>query len=321
MEKISVIISCYNEEKTVPHFYKSIAEIAERMKPYVDFEFLFVNDGSRDETLSVIKKIVEKDNRVRYISFSRNFGKEAAMYAGLKNANGDYITLMDADLQHPPELLVKMYEYIKSENYDQVATIRVSRKGEPKIRSFFSDQFYKIIKKTSKVDMVAGAGDYRLFTKQVAEAILQLKEYNRYSKGIFSFVGFETKYIEYENVERVAGDTKWSFISLVKYAVEGIVSFSTVPLKISIFFGMISCIFASMTIIIIIARTILYGEPVDGWPTIMCVMLFLGGIQLFCMGIQGEYIAKSYEEIKGRPIYIVKETEEDGKDNKIKCKI
>ena len=307
---LSVVVSCYNEEEAIPYFYKEINKISKKMNE-LSFEFIFVDDGSSDETLNILKKLHKKDNRVRYASFSRNFGKEAAMYAGLDVSKGDYVTLMDADLQDPPYLLEEMYYYIKNEDYDCVATRRVTRKGEPPIRSFFARMFYKIINKMSKVEMVDGARDYRLMNRQMVNSILSLKEYNRYSKGLFSFVGFKTKWLEYENVNRVAGETKWSFWKLFKYAIEGIVAFTTAPLSIAAFLGIIMCFVAFVAIVFIVVRTLLYGDPVSGWPSMVCIILFVGGIQLFCMGIMGQYLAKTYLETKKRPIYILKETSDD----------
>ena len=309
-DKISVIVSCYNEEESIPLFYKEMNEVSKQMN-HVDFEFMFVNDGSSDNTLNELKDLAHKDNRVRFISFSRNFGKEAAMYAGLEHVTGDYITLMDADLQDPPSMLPVMYKYIKENDYDQVGTRRVTRKGEPPIRSFFARMFYKIINKMSKVEMVDGARDYRLMTRQVVDSILQLKEYNRYSEGLFSFVGFKTKWLEYENVERVAGETKWSFWKLFKYAIEGIVAFTTAPLSMAAILGVIICLIAFIGIIVIIVKTLAFGDPTGGWPSMVCILLFVSGIQLLCMGIIGQYLAKTYLETKKRPIYIIKETEKD----------
>lgn len=309
-EKISVIVSCYNEEESIPLFYKEMNAVSKKMDN-VDFEFMFVDDGSKDNTLVELKKLAKKDKRVRFISFSRNFGKEAAMYAGLENSTGEYVTLMDADLQDPPSMLPKMYEILKKDGYDQVGTRRVTRKGEPPIRSFFARMFYKIINKMSKVEMVDGARDYRLMSRQVVNSILELKEYNRYSKGLFSFVGYKTKWLEYENVERVAGETKWSFWKLFKYAVEGIVAFTTAPLSIAAFIGLLICLVAFIGIIFIIIKTLILGDPTGGWPSMICILLFVSGIQLFCMGIIGQYLAKTYLETKKRPIYIVRETEKN----------
>ncbi|MDD2203505.1 MAG: glycosyltransferase [Bacilli bacterium] len=311
-EKISIIVPCYNEEESLPLFYEEINKVSDSMKK-VTFEFLFVNDGSKDKTIDVMRDLSNKDKRVRYISFSRNFGKEAAMYAGLENSTGDYVAIMDADLQDPPALLPEMYKIIKEENYDSVATRRVSREGEPKIRSFFARMFYKVINKISKADIVDGARDFRLMTRQMVDSIVEMKEYNRFSKGIFGWVGFETKWLEYKNVERVAGVTKWSFWKLFLYSIEGIIAFSTVPLIIASVFGMLFLILAVILIIFIIVRTLVYGDPTSGWPSLVCILFFISGIQLFCTGIIGQYLAKTYLETKNRPIYIVKETEKDKK--------
>ena len=312
MEKISVVVSCYNEEKALPLFYEEMERVRKKdFEGIVEFEYIFVNDGSKDNTLKIIKELNQKDPKVRYISFSRNFGKEAAMYAGLEAAEGDYVTLMDADLQDPPALLKQMYDAIKNEGYDSVGTRRVTRKGEPPIRSFFARMFYKIINKMSNIEMVDGARDYRLMKRQVVDAILSLKEYNRYSKGLFSFVGFDTKWIEYENVERVAGETKWSFWKLFKYALEGITAFSTTPLIFSSIIGLIFCVVAFIAIIFIIVKTLIYGDPTAGWPSMACIIVFVSGIQLFTIGIIGQYLSKTYLEVKKRPIYIIKETEKD----------
>ena len=312
MEKISVVVSCYNEEKALPLFYEEMERVRKKdFEGIVEFEYIFVNDGSKDNTLKIIKELNQKDPKVRYISFSRNFGKEAAMYAGLEAAEGDYVTLMDADLQDPPALLKQMYDAIKNEGYDSVGTRRVTRKGEPPIRSFFARMFYKIINKMSNIEMVDGARDYRLMKRQVVDSIISLKEYNRYSKGLFSFVGFDTKWIEYENVERVAGETKWSFWKLFKYAIEGITAFSTTPLIFSSIIGLIFCLVAFIAIIFIIVKTLIYGDPTAGWPSMACIIVFVSGIQLFTIGIIGQYLSKTYLEVKRRPIYIIKETEKD----------
>lgn len=307
MEKISVIVPCYNEEETINYFYKEITKIAEKLKKY-EFEFLFIDDGSRDNTLEIIKKLSSTDKRVRYISFSRNFGKEAAMFAGLEHVDGDYVTIMDADLQDPPAMLIDMLDIIKKDGYDVVGTRRVTRKGEPPIRSFFARCFYKIINKMSKIEMVDGARDYRLMKRQVVDSILLLQEYNRYSKGLFSFVGYNTKWLEYENVKRIAGETKWSFWKLFKYALEGIVAFSTTPLSLAAILGIIMCFVSFIAILVIIIKTLIFGDPVGGWPSMVCIILFVSGIQLLCMGIIGQYLAKTYLETKKRPIYIIKET-------------
>ncbi len=306
MKKISIIVPCYNEEEAIPYFYEEINKVSKEMKN--DFEFIFVNDGSKDKTLDIVKDLSQKDKRVKYIHFSRNFGKEAAMYAGLELSSGDYVTMMDADLQDPPSLLPEMVRLIEEENYDCVGTRRVTRKGEPPIRSFFARLFYKIINKMSKVEMVDGARDFRLMTRQMVNSILELKEYNRYSKGLFSFVGYDTKWLEYENVERVAGETKWSFWKLFAYAIEGIIAFTTTPLTIAAFMGMLFCFISFIMIIFIIVKTLCFGDPVNGWPSMSCIIFFVSGVQLFCIGIIGEYLSKTYLETKKRPIYIVKET-------------
>ncbi len=307
-EKISAVVPCYNEEESLPLFYEEIVKVADKMKE-VEFEFLFINDGSKDKTLSIMRQLAKKDKRVRYISFSRNFGKEAGMYAGLENATGDYVAIMDADLQDPPALLPEMYQSIKEEDYDSVATRRVTREGEPKIRSFFARMFYKLINKISKADIVDGARDFRLMTRQMVDSIIEMKEYNRFSKGIFGWVGFNTKWLEFKNVERVAGVTKWSFWKLFIYSLEGIVAFSTAPLVIASIFGMLFLFIAFILIIFLIVKTLAYGDPTSGWPSLVCIIFFVSGIQLFCTGIIGQYLSKTYLETKNRPIYIVKETE------------
>lgn len=309
MKKISIVVPCYNEEEALPFFYKEITEIAKKMD-YVEFEFLFINDGSKDKTLEKLRELARIDNRVRYISFSRNFGKESAMYAGLKESTGDYVAIMDADLQDPPSLLIEMYSILQEGEYDCVASRRKTRKGEAVIRSLFSKMFYKIINKLSKTEVVDGARDFRLMTRQMKDSIIAMGEYNRFSKGIFGWVGFETKWLEYDNIERVAGKTSWSFWKLFVYALEGITAFSTAPLVISTVVGILFCLIALIIICIIIFKTVMYGDPVSGWPSTACIILFVGGIQLFCTGIIGQYLAKTYIEVKNRPIYIVKETEE-----------
>lgn len=309
MKKISVIVSCYNEEKALPLFYEEMERVRKKdfREEAIEFEYLFVNDGSKDKTLEVIKNLHQQDEKVKYISFSRNFGKESAMLAGLEAATGDYITLMDADLQDPPALLRQMYDAILNEGYDMVGTRRVSRKGEPPIRSLFARIFYKMINHMSKIEMVDGARDYRLMTRQVVDSILELKEYNRYSKGLFSYVGFQTKWIEYENVERVAGETKWSFWKLFRYAIEGITAFSTMPLILSSIVGIIFCLVAFIVIVVIIIKTMVFGDPTSGWPSLACIIVFVSGVQLFSIGIIGQYLSKTYLEVKKRPIYIIKE--------------
>lgn len=311
MEKISVIVSCYNEEESLPLFYEEMERVRKKDFTDVDFEYIFVNDGSKDKTLDIMKDLAKKDEKVRFVSFSRNFGKEAAMFAGLEASEGDYVTLMDADLQDPPALLKQMYDLIKNEGYDQIGTRRVTRKGEPPIRSFFARMFYKMINKISNVEMVDGARDYRLMKRKVVDSILSLREYNRFSKGLFSFVGYKTKWLEYENVERVAGETKWSFWKLFKYAIEGITAFSTAPLIISSIIGILFCLVSFLIIILIIIKTLILGDPTSGWPSMICVIFFVSGVQLFSLGIIGQYLSKTYLEVKRRPIYIVKETEKD----------
>lgn len=310
MEKISIIVPCYNEEEAMPIFYKEITKIADKMKKKSEFEFIFVNDGSKDRTLEVARELSAKDKRVRYISFSRNFGKEAGMLAGLEASRGDFVAIMDVDLQDPPALIEEMYDILKKEDYDCVATRRVSRDGEPPVRSFFAELYYKIINKISKTEIVNGARDFRLMTRQMVDSILAVKEYNRFSKGIFSWVGYKTKWLEYKNIERVAGTTKWNFWKLFLYSLESIIAFSTVPLAIASILGILFCLIAFIMILFIIIRTLMVGDPVAGWPSLVCIILFVSGVQLFCMGIIGQYLSKTYLEVKGRPIYIIKETEE-----------
>ena len=314
-DKISVIVPCYNEQEALPFFYEAIGKIAGKMKQEynVDYEFVFVDDGSRDRTLEILRDFAKKDERVKYISFSRNFGKESAIYAGLEHVTGDYISMMDADLQDPPELLMEMYQEIKKDEYDCIGTRRVTRKGEPPIRSFFAHCFYKLMNKISKAEIVDGARDFRLMTRQMVNAILDVKEYNRFSKGIFGWVGFKTKWLEYENIERVAGNTKWSFWKLFLYSLDGIVAFSTVPLSVASAFGILFLFIAFIMIVFIIAKTLIFGDPVAGYPSMMCVMFFIGGIQLFSIGVLGQYLSKTYLETKNRPIYIIKETEKSEK--------
>lgn len=304
---ISVIVPCYNEQEVLHMFYDEISRVAGEMSAY-DFEFIFVNDGSRDNTLKICKELAQKDERVKFISFSRNFGKEAGIYAGFEKSKGDLVCMMDADLQDPPALLPEMVKAIEEEGYDSVATRRVTRKGEPPIRSFFARMFYKLMNKISKTEIVDGARDYRLMTRQFVNSLLDLGEYNRFSKGLFGWVGYNTKWLEYENVERAAGETKWSFWKLLLYSIEGIMAFSTVPLAISAVMGILFCIIAFAMILFIIGKTIMFGDPVAGWPSTACIILFVGGVQLFCVGILGQYLAKTYLEVKGRPIYICKET-------------
>lgn len=310
MKLLSIITPCFNEEQAIKYFYKEIKKISEDFnKQSVNFELIFVDDGSTDNTLDIIKQLRNEDKSIRYISFSRNFGKEAAIYAGLEHSKGDYVVIMDADLQDPPSYLEQMYKAITEEGYDSAATRRVTRKGEPMVRSFFARQFYKLINKISKTEIVDGARDYRLMTRQVVEAVLSLKEYNRFTKGIFGWVGFKTKWIEYENVERVAGETKWSFWKLFLYSLEAITAFSTVPLALAAAIGILFCILFFCLIIFIIIRTLIWGDPVSGWPSMVCIISMISGVQLLCIGIFGQYLSKTYLETKKRPIYICKEHE------------
>lgn len=305
--KITAIVPCYNEEAALHFFYEEMQKVMRTMD-YAEFELLFVNDGSKDNTLHIVKELAEKDARVAYVSFSRNFGKEAAIYAGLEYADGDLTVIMDADLQDPPALLPKMYEAIVEEGYDSVATRRVNRKGEPPIRSFFARRFYRLMNRISKTDIVDGARDYRMMNREFKDALLSMGEYNRFSKGLFGWVGFQTKWLEFKNVERVAGETKWSFWKLLLYSIDGIVAFSTMPLSIAAVIGILMCAASVAAIVFIIVRQLLYGGSAFGWPSMVCITMFLGGIQLFCMGILGSYLAKTYLEVKKRPIYICKET-------------
>lgn len=313
MKKIlSIIVPCYNEEQALPFFYQEIDKVSKELKA-LNFELIFVNDGSKDKTLEVLKEYHQKDKRVKYISFSRNFGKESAMYAGLSMASGDYVTIMDVDLQDPPSLLPEMVRLIEEEGYDCVATKSTSRNGYSFLRKTFTKWFYDIIGKMSKTEMVPGARDYRLMTRQMVEAVLSMKEYNRYSKGLFSFVGFKTKWIEFENKERVAGTTKWNFWKLFSYALDGIVGFSTAPLTMAAFIGVLFCLIAFIMIIVIIVKTLAFGDPTSGWPSLACIIFMVSGIQLLCLGVIGEYLAKMYLEVKQRPIYIIKESNVDKK--------
>lgn len=307
MKLLSIIVPCYNEEESIPLFYEEIRKLEEFfVQTELEIEMIYVDDGSKDRTMEIVKELHLKDDRVKGISFSRNFGKEAGIFAGLEQASGDYAVIMDADLQDPPSLLPTMFGYIK-EGYDSVATRRVNRKGEPIIRSFFARRFYGLMHKISKTEIVDGARDYRLMTRQVVDAILSMKEYNRFTKGIYGWVGFQTKWLEYENVQRVKGETKWSFWKLLIYSLDGVIAFSTAPLAIASFMGMIFCIMAFFLILFIIVRTLLYGDPVSGWPSLVCIISLVSGVQLFCMGIVGQYLSKTYMEVKKRPIYIVKE--------------
>lgn len=306
MKKVSLIVPCYNEEQVISMFYEETMKVLDMIKDKYDYEFVFVDDGSKDKTLNMLRELKKKDDKINIISFSRNFGKEAGIYAGLNNATGDLVVIMDADLQHPPRIILEMIAGIE-EGYDTVTTKRINRKGEPVIKSAFSKMFYKIMSKIVDFELVQGAQDFRIMKREVVDAILSLKEYNRFSKGIFSWVGFKVKYIEIENVERVAGTTKWSFKSLFKYAIEGMVSFSTVPLRISTILGLVISFIAIISTCIIIIQTLIQGKVVPGYASIITAVLFMGGIQLTCLGIISEYISKMYLEIKDRPKYIVRE--------------
>ncbi len=311
-ELITLIVPCYNEQESILKYYQETDKITKKMN-IVDFEFLFINDGSKDNTLKLIKELSKNDKRVRYISFSRNFGKEGAMYAGLENSKGEYVAIMDADLQDPPEMLEEMYEIVKKENYDCVALCTSSHQDYSLFRKFLTNCWYKLIGIISSTKQVPGARDFRLMNRKMVDSIINMHEYNRYSKGIFSFVGFDTKWIDYEAPKRVAGESKFNFIKLFKYALEGILAFSTTPLIISAFVGIIFCLVAFITILIIIFKTIVFGDPVGGWPSLACIIIFVSGVQLFFLGIIGMYLSKTYLEVKKRPIYIVKETEESNK--------
>lgn len=308
-KKISLIVPCYNEEEALPYFYEEVTKVFQPLD--YDYELLLVNDGSKDATIEVMRRIGMKDSHVKYMSFSRNFGKESAMYAGFCNVDGDYVAVMDADMQDPPSLLPKMLEIMESGEYDSVATRRVSREGEPPIRSWFARKFYMIINKISDADVVDGARDFRLMTREMVAAIIAMGENNRFSKGIYGWIGFRTYWLPYENIERVAGETKWSFWKLFKYAINGIIDFSEVPLSIASWFGIIMTFLAFIFLIFIVVRRAVYGDPVAGWASTICVIIFIGGIQLFCMGVMGQYIAKNYTESKKRPHYIISETNKE----------
>lgn len=304
---ISLIIPCYNEETGLDILYKALQDVSEQLPNY-NFEFLFINDGSKDRTLDLIESYAKNDGRVRYISFSRNFGKEAAMYAGFCNAKGDYTTVMDSDMQDPPSLLPQMVEILEQGEYDSVATRRVTRNGEPPIRSFFARQFYKIINRISDADVVDGARDFRLMRREMVDTIVAMGESNRFSKGIFGWIGFNTYWLPYENVERAAGETKWSFWKLFKYAVDGVVNFSQAPLMISAWIGFFFVLVSVLAIVFVFVRKLIYGGSVEGWASLVCIILFVGGVQLFCTGVMGSYLAKTYQEVKRRPHYIVGKT-------------
>ena len=314
-EKLSLVVPAYNEEEALPIFYREARKVEEQL-PQVEIEYLFVDDGSVDGTMDVIRRLHEDDPRVHYVSFSRNFGKEAAIYAGLENAAGDYVAILDADLQDPPALLPEMLRIVTEEGYDCVGSRRVSRKGEPPIRSWFARMFYRIMNRISSADGVDGARDFQLMNRKVVSAILSMNEYNRFSKGIFGWVGFKKKWLEYENIERAAGETKWSFWKLLLYALDGIVAFSTMPLVIASVMGILFCVLAFAAIIFIIIRTLVFGDPTSGWPSMVCIIMLVSGVQLLCIGILGQYMAKTYLETKRRPLYLVEEArlDEDGED-------
>ena len=303
----SCIVPCFNEEEVIPLYYEEMQKVRKQEEGKIDFEIIFIDDGSKDKTLEVIKKLSEQDECIHYVSFSRNFGKEAAMYAGFEHANGEYVVTMDVDLQDPPHLIPEMIRCIEEEGYDSVATRRVTRKGEPPIRSFFARRFYGLINKISDADIVDGARDFRMMTRDMVNSVLALSEYNRFSKGIFGWVGYRTKWLEYENVERAKGETKWNFWKLLVYSLDGITAFSTAPLLIASFVGVLFCIIAFLMIIFIIVRKLIFGDPVSGWPSLVCIILMTSGVQFFCTGILGQYLAKAYMEVKRRPIYLVKE--------------
>lgn len=313
MNKISIIVPCYNEQESLHFFYNEIIKTASEI-PDAEFEFLFIDDGSSDDTLDILKQLRQQDKRVRYLSFSRNFGKEAAIYAGLENSIGDYVVIIDADLQDPPHLIKDMYHGITEEGYDCVATRRTTRQGEPPIRSFFAKCFYRIMNRVSKTEIVDGARDFRMMKRKMVKAILNVSEYNRFSKGIFGWVGFKTKWLEYENVERVAGKTKWSFWKLFLYSLDGIMAFSTAPLAIASITGLVFCIIALAAIVFTIIRQLIWGGSAFGWSSQVCIILLIGGIQLFCIGILGQYIAKTYLETKKRPLYIISDSDEENKE-------
>lgn len=315
VSKMSIVVPCYNEEAALPVYYEEMCRVMKEMSE-VEFEIIFVDDGSSDRTLAILKDMNEKDRRCGYLSFSRNFGKEAALYAGLKSAQGDYVATMDVDLQDPPGLLPEMYRILKEESYDSVATKRSDREGEPKIRSFLSESFYKIINRISRTEIVSGARDYRLMRRKMVDAVLTMSEYNRFSKGIFEWVGFRTKWLEFHNVGRCAGETKWSVKKLFSYSIEGITGFSVAPLSLASVIGVVFCLFSFMMIFVIIVRTLVWGDPVSGWPSLVCIIFMVSGIQLFCTGIVGEYLSKTYLETKRRPIFILKDSSKRDENEK-----
>lgn len=307
MRTLSVIVPCYNEEDNIRYFYDELMKNSDFFEEKdLVCEIIYVDDGSTDGTAAAVRSLAKEDSHVHLVSFSRNFGKEAGLYAGMKKSTGEFVVTMDVDLQDPPSLLPEMFKYIE-EGYDSVATRRVSRKGEPPIRSFFARRFYRLINRMSKTEIVDGARDYRLMTRQFVDAILSMPEYNRFTKGIFSWVGFETKWIEFENVERAKGETKWSFWKLFIYALDGIVAFTTAPLAIASFMGVLFCLLAFVLIVVTIIRKLVFGDPTSGWPSLVCIISLISGVQLFCLGIIGQYMSKTYMEVKNRPIYLIKE--------------
>lgn len=303
---ISLIVPCYNEEEALPIFYREVKKVLEQMN--TEYELIFVNDGSKDGTLPLLRELAKKDAGVTYLSFSRNFGKEAAMYAGFCNAHGEYVAVMDADMQDPPALLPEMLSILRQGEYDSVATRRVTRKGEPPVRSWFARRFYSLINKISDADIVDGARDFRLMKREMVEAIIEMSEYNRFSKGIFGWIGFRTYWMPYENVNRVAGETKWNFWKLFKYAIDGVINFSQAPLSVASWFGIFMTVVSFFAVLFIVVRKLVFGDPVEGWASTACIIMFVGGVQLFCMGIMGQYIAKTYMEVKKRPHYIIAES-------------
>ncbi|HIR14692.1 MAG TPA: glycosyltransferase family 2 protein [Candidatus Choladousia intestinavium] len=310
MKRISIIVPCLNEQEALLIYYRKTSEIMEGMKE-AEFEFIFIDDGSSDRTLDLLRQFKERDRRCRYLSFSRNFGKEAAIYAGFQYARGDYITVMDADLQDPPELIPQMYEELEGGQYDCVAARRIDRKGEKPLRSFLSSMFYKVADRISKIQVMEGARDFRMMTRRMADAVLEMSEYNRFSKGIFGWVGFQTKWLEYRNAERVAGETKWPLPKLLKYSLDGILGFSTLPLALSSYGGIFFCGAAFLTVCFLVIRYLIFHDPVQGWTTLMCAIFFIGGVQLLCVGILGQYLARTYMEVKRRPVYILKENSDE----------
>lgn len=309
-KKMTIVVPCLNEEEALPIYYREMCAVMERMKE-LEFELLFVDDGSSDGTLRIMKELHMRDDRCRYLSFSRNFGKEAAIYAGLSKSCGDYAAIMDVDLQDPPELLPEMYRILECEDYDSVATRRSTRAGEPKIRSFLSESFYKFINRISQTEIVSGARDYRLMKRKMVDAVLEMSEYNRFSKGIFGWVGFRTKWLEFTNVKRSAGETKWSLGRLFSYSLEGITGFSVAPLSFASIVGVVFCLISFLLILVIIVRTLLWGNPVSGWPSLACIIFMVSGVQLLCTGIVGQYLSKTYMETKRRPIYILRDSSEE----------